>query len=152
MVVKILAFLFLNFGALAVGGLFTSTGVSSNWYASLDKAPWTPPGWMFGLAWTIIMTTFAFYMAYVWKQADSKKKLIVLYLFQLVLNVFWSPLFFHFHHVGFALLTIGTLTFLIGFFFCYYWGYLRYKSLLILPYLIWLIIATSLNGYIFLQN
>ena len=45
---KIIGFLFLNFGALALGGLFAGSGAGSNWYAELNKAPWTPPGWVFG--------------------------------------------------------------------------------------------------------
>ncbi|NBN98947.1 MAG: hypothetical protein EBV19_06865 [Flavobacteriia bacterium] len=44
----ILLFLFLNFGALAIGGSFTADGVASDWNQNLNKAPWTPPGWVFG--------------------------------------------------------------------------------------------------------
>ena len=46
---QLVIFALLNFGALAIGGLFTGGGVSSEWYASLNKAPWTPPGWVFGI-------------------------------------------------------------------------------------------------------
>jgi tryptophan-rich sensory protein len=53
-----LLFFILNFAALAVGGLFTGSGVSSEWYQNLDKAPWTPPGWVFGAAWPFIMICF----------------------------------------------------------------------------------------------
>jgi tryptophan-rich sensory protein len=49
---RLIIFLALNFAALAIGGLFTSKGVSSDWYAGIAKAPWTPPGWAFGAAWT----------------------------------------------------------------------------------------------------
>jgi len=58
----VILFLVLNFGALAVASLFTGNGVASNWYQHLNKAPWTPPGWMFGLAWTTIMICFALYI------------------------------------------------------------------------------------------
>ncbi|MDG2281196.1 MAG: tryptophan-rich sensory protein, partial [Flavicella sp.] len=53
MIKRILLFLVLNFTALAVGGLFTGTGVSSDWYQNLNQAPWTPPGWVFGFMWTL---------------------------------------------------------------------------------------------------
>ena len=46
MIIQLIIFLLLNFGALALGGLFTGSGVSSDWYNGLNKAPWTPPGWM----------------------------------------------------------------------------------------------------------
>ena len=38
-------------------------GASSNWYENLNKAPWTPKGWVFGFAWTFLMTCFAIYLA-----------------------------------------------------------------------------------------
>jgi len=55
MIYRLITFLLLNFGALAVGGFFTGKGVPSYWYSDLIKAPWTPPGWVFGFAWTTIM-------------------------------------------------------------------------------------------------
>ena len=51
-------FLLLNFGALAIGSYFMNNGPQSNWYLTLNKAPWTPPGWVFGVAWTTIMICF----------------------------------------------------------------------------------------------
>lgn len=44
--IKTIIFLILNFAALAIGGLSTSSGVTSEWYNALNKAPWTPPGWV----------------------------------------------------------------------------------------------------------
>jgi tryptophan-rich sensory protein len=67
------------------------------------------------------------------------------------LNVGWNPTFFYYHNVFAGLLLIGGLTVLIGFFLFFYWPELKLKSALILPYFIWLLIATSLNGYIFLH-
>lgn len=92
-----LVFLILNFAALAVGGLFTGSGVSSEWYQNLDKAPWTPPGWVFGAAWTFIMICFAFYMGKLWTNGAKHKSLVVrLYGVQWLLNVAWNPVFFLF--------------------------------------------------------
>ena len=61
---RFLLFIILNFTALALGSLFTNKGVSSQWYLELNKAPWTPEGWVFGFAWTTIMISFAIYMAF----------------------------------------------------------------------------------------
>ncbi len=152
MIYRFLLFLALNFGALAIGGSFTRKGVPSDWYTSLVKAPWTPPGWTFGAAWTLIMICFALYMAYLWPMAKNKNLLIALFTLQWILNVAWNPTFFYFHHVLAGLLIICGLTVLVGFFLFYYWPELKLKSALIAPYLIWLLIATSLNGYIFLKN
>lgn len=152
MVFRLIVFLALNFAALALGGLFTSKGVPSDWYIDLYKAPWTPPGWVFGAAWTTIMICFAVYMAYLWPVYEHKNLLIGLYVIQLILNIGWNPTFFYYHQVLGGLLLISTLTALVGFMLFFYWPELKLKSLLIVPYFIWLLIATSLNGYIWLKN
>lgn len=151
MVKRILLFLVLNFSGLAISGLFTSTGVSSDWYQSLLKAPWTPPGWMFGVAWTIIMICFAFYMAFL-IQSANQKKIIIVYSIQWILNVLWTPVFFYFQEIAFGLINISLLLFLIGYLFFKYWRILNYKTIFLAPYFIWLLIATSLNAYIFFNN
>ena len=152
MVFRLIIFLALNFGALAIGGLFTSKGVPSDWYISLNKAPWTPPGWVFGAAWTTIMICFGLYMAYIWPVSEHKNLLIGLYVIQLILNIGWNPTFFYYNNVLGGFLLISALTALIGFMLFFYWPELKLKSFFIAPYLIWLLIATSLNAYILLKN
>ena len=152
MAIRIIVFLALNFCALALGGLATGSGVVSEWYLNLEKAPWTPPGWAFGAAWTLIMACFSFYMAILWQKFKSKKILLILYAFQWLLNVSWNPIFFHYQNTMLGLLIIILLTGLIGYFTISYWVKLRYTSVLILPYFLWLIVATSLNGYIVNYN
>ncbi|MBN2236829.1 MAG: tryptophan-rich sensory protein [Bacteroidales bacterium] len=152
MIYRLIIFLALNFAALALGGLFTSKGVPSDWYVNLNKAPWTPPGWVFGAAWTTIMILYGIYMAYLWPISEHKNLLIGLYILQLILNIGWNPTFFYYHQVLSGLLLISLLTALIGFMLFFYWPELKLKSLLILPYLIWLVIASSLNGYVWLKN
>lgn len=152
MTYKLTIFLLLNFGALALGGLFTGKGVPSEWYINLSKAPWTPPGWVFGAAWTTIMICFSIYMSMVWTVTEDKRVLIILYSTQWILNVGWNPTFFYYNKVLTALFLISALTVLVGFILLFYWHTLKLKSLLIAPYFIWLLIATSLNGYIFFKN
>jgi tryptophan-rich sensory protein len=149
---QLILFLLLNFGALALGGLFTGQGVSSDWYAGLDKAPWTPPGWVFGAAWTTIMLCLAVYMARWWQVDPDKRRIMGLYALQWVLNVAWNPVFFYLHAALPALFVIIALTCLVG-----YWLFsnqlsMKAWSVLVLPYFIWLLIATSLNAYIVFQN
>ena len=152
MIIRVIIFLIINFAALGIGGLFTSKGVPSDWYINLNKAPWTPPGWVFGAAWTTIMIGFAFYMANLWPLTENKKIIISLFTIQLILNILWNPIFFQFHNVAFGLFVIIALTILIGFFFIYYYPVLKIKSALLIPYFLWLIIATSLNVYILIKN
>ena len=152
MTIRFILFLALNFGALAIGGFFTSKGVPSEWYTNLNKAPWTPPGWIFGAAWTLIMICFSIYMAYLWPVSQNKKLLLSLYIFQLILNIGWNPTFFYYHNALTGLIIISTLTVLIGYLLSSYFPILKLKSILLTPYLIWLIIATSLNAFILIKN
>ncbi|NBU36433.1 MAG: tryptophan-rich sensory protein, partial [Bacteroidetes bacterium] len=69
-----------------------------------------------------------------------------------LLNVLWNPLFFYLHQTGISLVEIVSLTILIGFFLFRYRDQMGWKSILLLPYFLWLLIATSLNGYIHLNN
>jgi len=151
-IARTLLFLFLNFIALILGGLFTADGVSSEWYQELNKAPWTPPGWVFGAAWTFLMCCFAVYMALRWKKDHDKKKTSILYSLQWVLNVSWNPIFFYFHQDLIGLIDISLLLVVTSFMGISTLRTMKYHTLWILPYVIWLLIATSLNGYILFFN
>jgi benzodiazapine receptor len=152
MTIRLIIFLAINFGALALGGFFTGKGVPSDWYVGLNKAPWTPPGWVFGTAWTFIMICFSVYLSYLWPTTEKKNLLIGLFTIQLLLNIGWNPTFFYYQNALGGLLIISGLTGLIGFMLFFYFPVIKLKSILIAPYLIWLLIATSLNAYIILKN
>lgn len=152
MAARLFLFFLINFGGLALGGFFTGKGVPSDWYTNLNKAPWTPPGWVFGTAWTIIMICFSFYMAKLWILTTNKKLLIALFVFQWILNFGWNPVFFFHKDVLGGLVIISLLTMLVSYFLFYYLKSMKMASLLIAPYFLWLLIATSLNGYILFNN
>jgi len=146
-----IVFLIINFGALGVGSWLMNNGPMSNWYINLLKAPWTPPGWVFGAAWTTIMICFSFFMTVLYLRENSTK-VKTLFIIQVLLNVSWNYIFFNQHYVLLALINITLLTLLIFYFLIRFRSQLKVKSLLILPYAIWLCIATSLNYYIYLFN
>jgi tryptophan-rich sensory protein len=152
MLLRVIIFLAINFAALGLGGFFTGKAVTADWYLNLNKAPWTPPGWVFGSAWTLIMILFSFYMAFLWKAVSNQNLLLAIFIVQWLLNVGWNPTFFYFHNAILGLAIIISLTLIVTYFFFNYWSVLEFKSLLILPYFIWLIIATSLNAYVVLNN
>ncbi|MGY5354330.1 TspO/MBR family protein [Wenyingzhuangia sp. IMCC45467] len=149
---RIILFLVINFTALTIGGLFTSAGVNSNWYESFNKAPWTPPGYMFGIAWSFIMICFAVYMALLYPKHQNKKTLIGMFIIQWILNVSWNPVFFYFHQTILGLFIIIALTLIVTIFLLKNYYTLKLKSLFIAPYFLWLLIATSLNAYIVFMN
>ncbi|SFZ91365.1 tryptophan-rich sensory protein [Flaviramulus basaltis] len=144
-------FLVINFVALAIGTWLMNDGPKTDWYQNLNKAPWTPAGWVFGVAWTSIMICFSVYMAYLYKVTPSKK-ILTLFSIQFVFNVIWNYVFFNQHLIGLGLLVILILTIIVATFIFLFKNTLKTKSILILPYFLWLCIATSLNAYILIYN
>ncbi|GAA0748734.1 MULTISPECIES: TspO/MBR family protein [Flavobacteriaceae] len=147
----LVVFLIVNFGALGLGTLFMASGPQGEWYAQLNKAPWTPDGWVFGVAWTTIMICFSLYMTFLCIKRLSNK-VITLFVIQFLLNISWNYIFFNQKLTDIALINITLLTIVVTAFFITYLKELKLKSLLILPYVIWLCIATSLNLYISIYN
>lgn len=144
-------FLIFNFGALGLGIILMGSGPTSEWYTSLNQAPWTPPKWLFGTAWAFIMVCFSFYMAVLYHK-NPTKKVLTLFTIQWILNVAWNFLFFNQHFIEAGLGAIIALTFIITAFLVTYWKALPAISILILPYFLWIWIATSLNLYIIIHN
>ena len=68
---RFIFFLFINFGSLALGSWLMNNGPQSEWYIQLNKAPWTPAGWVFGVAWTTIMICFSLYLAKLFEHQNS---------------------------------------------------------------------------------
>ncbi|MEM1002775.1 MAG: TspO/MBR family protein [Bacteroidota bacterium] len=148
----LILFLVINFGGLAIGSWLMDGGSTSEWYNSLNKAPWTPPGWVFGAAWTLIMICFSWYLAELFNLKITNG-LIGLYAVQIFLNVSWNWFFFNQHWTVLGLIVIGLLTVVIFYYFIAFKDS-RIKSMryLLLPYMIWLCIATSLNTYVVVYN
>lgn len=144
-------FLIINFGALYIGSELMNNGPQTEWYTNLNQAPWTPPGWVFGVAWTTIMICFSIYMAYLYKLKPTGT-VVGLFSIQFILNVIWNYIFFNRYLVGVGFIIILLLTIVVAIFTMSFRKDLGTKTVLILPYLIWLCIATSLNGYILFNN
>jgi benzodiazapine receptor len=150
-IVWILIFIVLNFSALGIGSLLMNNGPTSDWYMELNKAPWTPPGWFFGVAWTTIMICFSIYMSFLVIQKPNSY-VLSLFIIQFLLNIFWNYAFFNQHLIGLGLLVILSLTLVVGYFLITYTSELSHKSWLIVPYFVWLSVASSLNAYVYFNN
>ncbi|MGC1471283.1 MAG: TspO/MBR family protein [Psychroserpens sp.] len=146
-----LLFLIINFSALGIGSLLMAEGPRGSWYLQLEKAPWTPEGWVFGAAWTTIMICFSIYMALLYLKRPTNK-VMSLFIIQFIINISWNFLFFNQKLIDVALISIVRLTIIVTAFLITYFKDLKWKSLLITPYVVWLCIATSLNLYISLYN
>jgi benzodiazapine receptor len=146
-----LLFLVINFGGLAIGNWLMDNGPMTDWYSHLNKAPWTPPGWVFGAAWTTIMICFAIYLGKLFL-VENTLKMKIIFLIQFLLNVSWNFIFFNQHWVVFGLINIIILTSLLFIYFLKLSKKTNNYRYLLLPYIIWLCIATSLNLYVLVHN
>ncbi|WP_299666446.1 TspO/MBR family protein [uncultured Polaribacter sp.] len=146
-----LLFLIINFSGLAIGSWLMENGPLSTWYTNLNQAPWTPPGVVFGIAWTFIMICFSIYLGKLFIEENNQKNKSI-FLLQFILNVSWNFIFFHQKLVLFALVTIAILTALLFMYFFKFSSKVGNYKYLLLPYMIWLCIATSLNLYILIHN
>jgi benzodiazapine receptor len=151
---RFILFAALNFAALGLGAYLMGVSPASNaWYEQLHKAPWTPPGWVFGAAWFSSMICFAFFMYAITKEPSSSNTGIYLvYAAQWILNVGWNPVFFRWHLVGPGLVVILFLLFTVIYFTRYGFGKQGTSGWLMLPYLVWLLLASSLNAFILVRN
>ncbi|MEN3322403.1 TspO/MBR family protein [Mariniflexile soesokkakense] len=147
----LLIFLIINFSALGIGVWLMDNGPQTEWYSQLNKAPWTPPGWVFGAAWSSIMVCFSIYMAYLYDLVPNTK-LKILFTLQFIFNVGWNFVFFNQHLIALGLIVILSLTAIVTILLYDFKKQLSYKTLLILPYFLWLCVANSLNLYILLYN
>ncbi len=144
-------FLILNFGALCIGTFLMNNGPDSSWYTALKQAPWTPPGWVFGAAWTCVMVFFSVYMTFLYQNLKSQK-VYLLYGVQFLLNISWNFIFFNQYQTVLGLLNIVALLGLMLYFLIGFKSQLKNYRFFVLPYIIWLILAGSLNCYIVIFN
>jgi len=131
------------FVAAAMGGWF----MSGDWYASLKKPSWNPPGWIFGPVWTALYTMMAVAAWLVWRQGGwgKQRKPLLIFLTQLALNAAWTPLFFGLHWLGVAFTEIILLWLAIAWTIAAFWRMHRAAAWLLAPYLAWVGFAASLN-------
>ena len=130
----------------ALSGWLTREGMQI--YAqTIVKPPLSPPGWVFPVAWTILYALMGIGAARIYQAPPSSNRSLGLNLFftQLVVNFFWSPLFFNLQAYGFAFFWLLLL-----------WGLVLWMSLVFrkvdptaaklqIPYLLWLTFAAYLN-------
>jgi tryptophan-rich sensory protein len=144
------AWLAVSFCAALLGGLF----MPDEWYGTLTKPSWNPPGWLFGPVWSVLYTMMAVAAWLVWRQGGwgKQRKPLLIFLAQLALNAAWTPLFFGLHNPGLALLDIALLWLAIVAMIAAFWRVHRIAAALLIPYLAWVSFATFLNFTIWRLN
>lgn len=130
-----------------VGGLFTSGNTDSGWYDSIRPSI-TPPNWIFPVVWNILFFLIALSLYFSWinaKKWDVKKKIVILFGINFVLNIFWSVLYFGLKNPFYAFIEIFVLW--ISIISMVYVSYKIDKKAgwLLVPYLLWVSFAIILN-------
>jgi benzodiazapine receptor len=134
-------------------GSLTKPEISA-WYRTLHSSTLTPPNYVFPIAWTILYGIIGTCGWLIWRKSQFPKPSIIktLYVIQLILNWSWTPLFFHYHLTGLSLVVLGAMDILVGALICVAYPKIRAVSLLMIPYLLWILFATYLNFYIWQYN
>ena len=141
------------FVVAGVGSLFTRPAIEG-WYAALGKPSWTPPNWVFGPVWTVLYLAMATAAWLVWRRAGFAGARLPLTLFalQLVLNLVWTGVFFGLQMPGAAFAEIGLLWLFILVTAIAFWPISRVAAWLMVPYLVWVAYAATLNYGIWRLN
>ena len=134
----------------SVSGRISGSGYGNAWFDALQKPAMMPPGWTFGIAWTILYILLGLALALVLhaRVARGRGLAIALFVLQLLLNFAWSPIFFAYHEVAAAFWTILAIILLSAATAVLFWRIRRAAALLMLPYLAWLGFAALLTWQI----
>jgi len=135
--------LVLCFSAASLGAFF----MPGEWYATLKKPLWNPPGWIFGPVWSALYAMMAVAAWLVWKRGGfvAQRRPLALFLTQLALNAAWTPLFFGLHWPGLAFAEIVLLWLAIAATIAAFRPVHRIATWLLVPYLAWVSFAAALN-------
>ena len=153
-IVKLVISILASFAAGGIGSLFTFKSIPS-WYAELKKPRYTPPNWLFGPVWTTLYIMMGISIFLVWRNGLTMNGVLLaftLFWIQLVLNALWSIIFFGIKSKGGGVITIIVLWFLILATIIASFQVSVWAGALLIPYIVWVSIASYLNIRIWLLN
>ena len=128
-------------------GIVSNSGFSNDWYSGLEKPSFQPPAWMFGAVWTTLYTMMGIALATILNQpeSDQRRRALTLFGIQLALNFAWSPIFFGLRMIDVALVVIVLMLVLALATARAFKNLRAVAGYLLVPYLLWLCLATALN-------
>ena len=137
-----------------LSGKLANSGYGNRWFNALARPDIVPPGWVFGLVWTILYVMLGLAVAMILdaRGARARARALGLFAAQLALNLAWSPTFFAAHQVSIALwMIVAILILAIATTFAFA-QVRKVAAWLLVPYLVWLSFATILNWQIDRMN
>jgi len=133
--------------AAATGSLFPP----GQWYENLRKPGWTPPKWMFPVAWTVLYILIAIAATRV-AGAPGSAMAMAFWALQIALNTLWTPIFFGLRRIKAGMVAICALWIAVLGALVFTWQVEVLAALLLLPYLAWVTVAAALNAAVWRLN
>jgi tryptophan-rich sensory protein len=137
-----------------LGSLFTRPAIPG-WYAQLQKPSFAPPNWLFGPMWVSLYLLMGIAAYLVWQKglaASGVRLALGIFIFQLLLNAAWSPVFFGLRSplAGAAVIVVLWLAIAATIF-----AFAKVSppaAWLLVPYILWVTLASALNISIYFLN
>ncbi len=148
----LVGWLLVTFAAASVG-IITSARAAS-FYGQLSQPSWAPPAWLFGPMWSVLYILMAVAAWLVWRDhgLGGAELPLGLFVVQLVANALWSWLFFVLRRGALAVAEIVVLWLLILATILAFWPLHRPASLMLVPYLAWVSVASALTVSLWRRN
>jgi translocator protein len=125
-----------------------------SWYKNLNKSKLTPPSWIFGVVWPILYLLLSVFFILLLRDEKCKGicNPLILFGIQILLNFMWTTVFFRLRKLVIALIMIIIILGLTVITFVQMQEINKNISYLLVPYMLWLSLATYLNIYIVMNN
>lgn len=144
--------LFLIFlGACAAAGATGSMFPPGPWYRALAKPSWTPPDWVFPVAWSYLYLALAFAGARV-ALLEASAYTMAFWALQIALNTLWTPVFFGLQKLKAGMVILVLLWLSVAGLLVSLWSLDSLAFWVTAPYILWVSIAGALNASILMRN
>ena len=127
--------------------------INRDWYNSIKKSKLSPPGYIFGIVWPILyILIFISFIIRFYNGIENNYLGLVFFVLQMVCNLIWSPLFFRYKKINWALFDLILTIIFTGLTIYYFNKKSKLSAYLLMPYMIWICFALYLNIYIVINN
>lgn len=141
---------------LLVGGLSALLTMGSmDIYSSIIRPPLAPPAIVFPIVWTVLYILMGISSAMIYNSdatEDEKKNTLTVYAIQLIINFFWSIIFFNLRAYLFSFILLVVLWILVLVMILKFAKINKTAAILQIPYLLWLTFAGYLSLMIYILN
>lgn len=139
-------------------GSLASTSNVDGWYQDAEKVSWNPPGSVFGPAWGVLYAANAAVGFLLWRAGycgagtpNTSRPALTVFGVQLGLNLMWTPTFFAGYPIigepawWAGLVVITALIVAVAWLMVLARRRSLTATILLIPYLLWLLFASTLN-------